>query len=85
MHDLGVINEKLGEVQIHNKKIEDFIWRIGYYKTYYVPVLEQFKEYEDHYHGESLMLINKDYVSLLETMNGHLDVVVDTTAMDSIE
>ena len=85
--ELKITNDKLDEVNAHSRRIDDFITRWGYYYTYCMPKIERIMEIiggeKDHDEYSDTFIIDDWVVAELETFNGYLDWVVETTTMDS--
>ena len=82
-------NKKLEQINVQRKKVEDFTKRLGYFYGYVIPEIQWLntefaKEIvvESEYKGP--LLIATEVVAHIETLNGYLDWVLDTSAMDNI-
>ena len=86
--EMETTNDKLDEVDVHGRKIDDFITRIGYFYTYCMPKIEKIIEIlgEEHQHSEhsGTLIIDDWMVAHFEELNGYMDWVIDTSSMDSI-
>ena len=89
LQELVTSNEKLREIHIQHKKVEDFIIRWGYFYGYLVDeiIWMNNKFGTTHDHGKTHagnMIIDTECVTKLETFNGYLDYIVNTDTMDAI-
>ena len=88
LEQLKIILEKTDQIEIYNRKLDDFAGRLEYFHTHVKPLVEQVKTENKHPHdvvtgGGSI--VDEEHVGMLEQLNGHLDYVIDTATMDSIK
>ena len=82
-------NDKLDAINVHRKKVGDFVTRWGYFFGYVVDEVEwmnhEFSEKHGHDEEHSpTRIIEAKVVSHFEKLNGYLDFVLDTSVMDRI-
>ena len=89
LQELVTSNDKLREIHIQHKKLEDFILRWGYFYGYLIDEIlwmnNKFGTTHDHAKTHAgNMIIDTECVTKLETFNGYLDYIVNTDTMDAI-
>ena len=81
-------NDLLTEINVQRKKVANFIERWGNFFGYVIPEIQwhNTKYSTSHAHSEHspTMIIETECVKHFEALNGYLDYVIDTTAMDRI-
>ena len=82
-------NEKLREINVQRKKVDEFVRRWGYFHRHVLPLIIDLeaKGFTFPYEGNGdngLLLLDADVAEKLEAMNAYLDWVIDTKNMDDI-
>ena len=82
-------NEKLREINVQRKKVDEFVRRWGYFHGYVLPLILDLeaKGFTFPYEGNGdngFLLLEADIAEKLEAMNAYLDWVIDTKNMDDI-
>ena len=81
-------NELLTEIDVHRRKVDNFIERWGNFFGYVVKEVQwhnqKYSRSHEHSTHSPTMIIEEECVTHLEELNGYLDYVVDTRTMDSI-
>ena len=90
LQELKITNEKLSEISLQSRKVDDFVLRWGYFFGYCIEEIQWIThELSDHHHmvhsdHSGHWIIDTEWVTHLETFNGYLDYVIDSTKMDSM-
>ena len=89
LEQLILNNEKLREINVQRKKVDEFVRRWGYFHSYVLPLIIDLeaKGFTFPYEGNGdngFLLLEADVAEKLEAMNAYLDWVIDTKNMDDI-